>query len=185
MYPVKRTYWFDIYKVKFFVSWLFLLPLLFLLKDMILFTMSLSLIFLNFVQNIDKIPLVRCPVLVIHVSVHNSISCICHTKMFLVIYISWIPFLSLAFHRWLNECINKQLYLSWTDLLETVGPIYSTLFEIVWVCVVYVSMAFFGKPWLLVWWQWNLNIRFNFSKWMLRKMFGKEKLKRVYKNDIK
>lgn len=28
MYPVKRTYWFDIYKVKFFVSLLFLLPLI-------------------------------------------------------------------------------------------------------------------------------------------------------------
>lgn len=85
--------------------------------------------FLNFVQNIDKIPLVRCPVLVIHVSVHNSISCICHTKMFQVIYISWIPFLSLAFHRWLNECINKQLYLSWTDLF---GDSWTHLFHALW-----------------------------------------------------
>lgn len=62
MYPVKKTYWFDIYKV---ISSLF-------------FDGSYSCRFMFsfiFVQNIDKITLVNCPVLVIHVSyISNSLS---------------------------------------------------------------------------------------------------------------
>lgn len=58
MYPVKHTYWFDIYKVYF--------PNLYILSFMIFsFRHNEYPIVL---QNIDKIPLVNCPVLVIHVS---------------------------------------------------------------------------------------------------------------------
>jgi dipeptidyl aminopeptidase/acylaminoacyl peptidase len=60
MYPVKHTYWFDIYKV---INLHFFNPFLYLpASDFVLY-----------LQNIDKVPLVRCPVLVIHVSVLPSL----------------------------------------------------------------------------------------------------------------
>lgn len=89
MYPVKRTYWFDIYKVNAYLS----------------ITDTYSSIWSSFwyqfiqqdcwfLQNIDKIPSVKCPVLVIHVSEHNcvissidlfgtKIVCLCFSWVFL------------------------------------------------------------------------------------------------------
>lgn len=62
LYPVKRTYWFDIYKVEF-------------LTDSILNFQSVSfniwifyMVCFSSIQNIDKVGAVKCPVLVIHVS---------------------------------------------------------------------------------------------------------------------
>ena len=67
MYPVKRTYWFDIYKV---------LPLLIPDCSSVSGFWMLTLICFLLVQNIDKIPFVNCPVLVIHVSIF-LISIVC------------------------------------------------------------------------------------------------------------
>lgn len=63
LYPVKRTYWFDIYKVS---------------VDILLCLVWFSCIHVNThnssFQNIDKISTVTCPVLVIHVSdAHSSV----------------------------------------------------------------------------------------------------------------
>lgn len=63
MYPVKRTFWFDIYKVFPFVFSFWLCNVL--LKFCALFIHGCFFL----LQNIDKIPLVNCPVLVIHVSI--------------------------------------------------------------------------------------------------------------------
>ena len=68
MYPVKRTYWFDIYKVSYIFStdsifYVFLNCIAFFCKKKCNF-------FFISLQNIDKIPLVHCPILVIHVSRH-------------------------------------------------------------------------------------------------------------------
>ena len=56
MYPVKRSYWFDIYKVRYYylVHWFS-------------YTCSKRTSFSIYVQNIDKISLVNCPILIIHV----------------------------------------------------------------------------------------------------------------------
>jgi len=59
LYPVKRTYWFDIYKVIFGV----LIPL-----NICLILCASTYVTFSF-QNIDKIGMVTCPVLVIHVSI--------------------------------------------------------------------------------------------------------------------
>jgi hypothetical protein len=66
MYPVKRTFWFDIYKV-------FTLNTFLNCSFVVLHEITCSLFikrhpFLFLLQNIDKIPLVNSPVLVIHVS---------------------------------------------------------------------------------------------------------------------
>lgn len=58
LYPVKRTYWFDIYKVEFLSD---CIPICFI-QYMGTYTTCFS------IQNIDKIGMVKCPVLVIHVS---------------------------------------------------------------------------------------------------------------------
>lgn len=63
MYAVKRTYWFDIYKVeqsRVYHLHCYLVKLLICLFICFVFFM---------LQNIDKIPHVNCPVLIIHVSV--------------------------------------------------------------------------------------------------------------------
>lgn len=62
LYPVKRTYWFDIYKV----------ILSKLLITLFRFGTQMLTSFLSF-QNIDKIVMVNCPVLVIHVSLCLSL----------------------------------------------------------------------------------------------------------------
>ena len=59
LYPVKRTYWFDIYKVILGVF----IPL-----NIYLILCASTYVTLSF-QNIDKIGMVNCPVLVIHVSI--------------------------------------------------------------------------------------------------------------------
>lgn len=59
LYPVKCTYWFDIYKV---IYWMLILVKYF---SCWLLTCAFPCFFL---QNIDKIGSVACPVLVIHVS---------------------------------------------------------------------------------------------------------------------
>lgn len=70
MYPVKRTYWFDIYKVKlYFIIYL-------TLSDNHHAYSFLTRCYIDFAQNIDKIPLVKCPVLVIHVSSQILLICI-------------------------------------------------------------------------------------------------------------
>jgi hypothetical protein len=81
MYPVKRTYWFDIYKVCYeflfltfnvelrltcLINSFFCALSLFYALDLLYAYSSLLLICF---QNIDKIPQVTCPVLIIHVSV--------------------------------------------------------------------------------------------------------------------
>ncbi|XP_024516092.1 alpha/beta hydrolase domain-containing protein 17B-like [Selaginella moellendorffii] len=64
MYPVKRTYWFDIYKV--LCCFLFSLFPARKLR---------SLLFFVFAQNIDKIGQVNCPVLVIHGTSDDVVDC--------------------------------------------------------------------------------------------------------------
>ncbi|KAL8547545.1 hypothetical protein ACS0TY_007031 [Phlomoides rotata] len=68
MYPVKRTYWFDIYKVKMSFS-----RCVCLYFSHICDIDLLNKIFFLYLQNIEKIPLVKCLVLVIHVSEHSRI----------------------------------------------------------------------------------------------------------------
>lgn len=63
LYPVKRTFWFDIYKVIIDLI-THLLPCIYSWRVL---SLTLSL-FLYELQNIDKIGAVNCPVLVIHVS---------------------------------------------------------------------------------------------------------------------
>lgn len=68
LYPVKMTFWFDIFKVSFDQAG-FLISCLFLYY---LFSVSFVLKFsFSYFQNIDKIPKVNCPVLVIHVSIFS------------------------------------------------------------------------------------------------------------------
>lgn len=70
MYPVKRTYWFDIYKVDFYFYFYAELYNLNVELFTIFQNLTSQMFFCLFaVQNIDKIPLVKCPVLVIHVSI--------------------------------------------------------------------------------------------------------------------
>lgn len=61
LYPVKRTYWFDIYKVV--VAPVVLFDMIDLFDRMVLMFLLCSF------QNIDKITMVNCPVLVIHVGI--------------------------------------------------------------------------------------------------------------------
>lgn len=74
MYPVKRTYWFDIYKVKKIHFCMFSLYIYIYMPHLLLL-LKLSFLSSSFVmmQNIDKIPLVNCPVLIIHVSCLHSL----------------------------------------------------------------------------------------------------------------
>lgn len=68
MYPVKRSYWFDIYKVN--ICFLVFLNIMsYVLKSIHASAKPLNMASLKFVQNVDKIPLVKCPTLVIHVSI--------------------------------------------------------------------------------------------------------------------
>lgn len=90
MYPVKRTYWFDIYKVRNFLlicpynyiktsyyspPWHIECPkkltfIVFCIFKKKYFAYPVfEHAFVGVLQNIDKIPLVKCPVLVIHVSI--------------------------------------------------------------------------------------------------------------------
>lgn len=59
LYPVKRTYWFDIYKVEFLTD---SIPICFIRY------MDIYMVCFSSMQNIDKVGAVKCPVLVIHVS---------------------------------------------------------------------------------------------------------------------
>ena len=75
LYPVKRTYWFDIYKVINTIA-----------LSCVSYFVDKSLTFLCPFQNIDKIGKVNCPVLVIHVSLPLSISISFCSLAFLCIY---------------------------------------------------------------------------------------------------
>lgn len=102
LYPVKLTFWFDIFKVSSSLNLLFCYRAQFI--ELVLK------IPLQYFQNIDKIRHVNCTVLVIHVSSYSlHLFCLSTILLEFNVFVLWFYCFLLPPHLFLNFCLMKNI----------------------------------------------------------------------------